>query len=139
VIKHGKIGTTSVLEYFVIGSFAFRLECSVLLKRSNEDLKLVEAKDLLSGPHTRRGRLSIIANILDVAKRGTIKTQIMYGASLSFSQLCDYLSFLLDANLLKVIENPNRSLYKTTNKGLRYLQGYKEIGELLKKEKENIP
>jgi len=100
---------------------------------------LVEAKDLLSGSHTRRGRLSIIADILDVAKRGVIKTRIMYGASLSFSQLGDYLSFLLDVNLLRVVENPSRPLYKTTKKGLRYLQCYMEIGELLKKEEENIP
>jgi len=45
----------------------------------------------------------------------------------------------LDANLLKIVDNPNKSLYKTTNKGLQYLQCYMEIGELLKKEKENIP
>jgi len=96
---------------------------------------LVEAKDLHSGPHTRRSRLSIIADMLDVARRGALKTQIMYGASLSFSQLSDYLSFLLDANLLKIVDNPNRSLYKTTKKGLQYLQSYMEIGELLKKEK----
>jgi predicted transcriptional regulator len=95
---------------------------------------LVEPKDLLCGPHGRRGRLSIIADILDVAKRGAVKTRIMYGASLSFSQLRDYLSFLLDANFLKVVENPNRSHYKTTKKGLQYLQSYKEIEELLKKE-----
>jgi predicted transcriptional regulator len=111
----------------------------VLLKRFNEDLKLDEAGDLHSGPHTRRGRLSIIANILDVAKRGTVKTRIMYGASLSFSQLGDYLSFLLDANLLKIVVNPSKSLYKTTEKGLQYLQCYMEIGELLKKEEQNIP
>jgi len=109
------------------------------LKRSNEDLKLVETKDLHSGRHTRRGRLSIIADILDVARGGVLKTKIMYGASLSFSQLSDYLSCLLDANLLKVVDNPHKSLYKTTKKGLQYLQSYMEIGELLKKEKENIP
>jgi len=63
----------------------------------------------------------------------------MYGASLSFAQLNGYLSFLLDVNLLEVVENPKRSLYKTTKKGLRYLQYYMEIGELLKKEEENIP
>jgi len=63
----------------------------------------------------------------------------MYGASLNFSQLGDYLSLLLDANLLRVVDNPNKSLYKTTNKGLQYLQCYMKIGELLKKEKENLP
>jgi predicted transcriptional regulator len=87
----------------------------------------------------RRSRLSIIADILDVAKRGAIKTRIMYGARLSFSQLGDYLSFLLDANLLKTVETAKKPIYKATNKGLRYLQCYIEIGELLKKEKENIP
>jgi len=45
----------------------------------------------------------------------------------------------LDANLLKIVDNPKRSLYKTTNKGLQYLQSYMEIGELMKKEEENIP
>jgi len=88
----------------------------VLLKRSKEDLKLVEAKGLLSGPHMRRGRLSIIADILDVAKRGAIK-----------------ISFLLDANLLKAVETEKKTIYKTTDKGLRYLQSYMEIGELLEK------
>jgi len=53
-------------------------------------------------------------------------------------QLEDYLSFLLDANLLKVVDNPHRSLYKTTNKGLRYIQYYMEIRELLKNEKESM-
>ena len=91
------------------------------------------------GSRKRRGRLSIIADMLDVARRGAIKTRIMYGASLSFSQLNDYLSFLLDMNLLRAVENPKRTIYKTTNKGLQYLQSYMEIGELLKKEKENIP
>lgn len=105
----------------------------MLLKRSKEDLKLVEAKGLLSGPHMRRGRLSIIADILDVAKRGAIKTRIMYGASLSFVQLNEYLSFLLDANLLKAVETEKKTIYKTTDKGLRYLQSYMEIGELLEK------
>jgi len=94
-------------------------------------------KDPLSGPRRRRSRLSIIAKVLDIARGGSIKTQIMYRASLSFVQLNEYLYFLLDVNLLKTVENPNRTLYKTTNKGLLYLQSYKEIEELLKKGKED--
>ena len=100
---------------------------------------MVEAKDLLSDPRRRRGRLSIIAKVLDVARRGAIKTRIMYRASLSFVQLNEYLSFLLDVNLLEAVENPKRRSYKTTNKGLQYLQSYMEIGELLKKEKGDNP
>jgi predicted transcriptional regulator len=87
----------------------------------------------------RRSRLSIIADVLDVARGGVPKTKIMYGASLSFAQLKEYLPFLLDANLLEAVENPKKRSYKTTNKGLQYLQCYMEIGELLKKEKGDNP
>jgi len=96
-------------------------------------------KDPLSDPRRRRGRLSIIAEVLDVARRGAIKTRIMYGASLSFAQLSEYLSFLLDANLLEVVETAKKTIYKTTSKGLLYLQSYMEIEEMLKKEKGDNP
>jgi len=100
---------------------------------------LVEPKGLVSGSHKRRSRLSIIAEVLDVARRGAIKTRIMYGASLSFAQLSDYLSFLLDAGLLKTVETAKKTIYKTTNKGLLYLQSYMEIEEMLKKDKGDNP
>jgi predicted transcriptional regulator len=109
------------------------------MKRSNEDLKLIKAKSVLSDPHKHRSRLSIIADILDIAKRGTIKTRIMYGARLSFTQLNEYFSFLLDVNLLEAVETAKKTIYKTTTKGLQYLQCYMEIRELLEKEEENIP
>jgi len=80
----------------------------------------------------RRGRLAIIADILDVAREGLSKTHIMYKASLSFAQTNQYLSYLLDVKLLEVIENPKKTSYKTTNKGLRYLQSYREIIQLLR-------
>jgi predicted transcriptional regulator len=110
---------------------------SVIEKVLVRIFKLVE--NPLSDTRRRRSRLSIIAEVLDLARRGAIKTRIMYGASLSFVQLEDYLSFLLDVNLLKAVETAKKTIYKTTNKGLRYLQSYMEIEELLKKEKENIP
>ena len=97
--------------------------------------KLVE--DPLSGPRRHRSRFSIIAKVLDTAKRGAVKTQIMYRASLSFAQLKEYLSFLLDMNLLRAVETTKKPIYKTTDKGLRYLQCYMEIEELLKKGKED--
>ena len=82
----------------------------------------------------RRDRLYIIAEILEVAGEGTLKTQIMYKANLSFAQLNEYLSFLLKTDLLKVFASEEKTIYKTTRKGIRYLQNYKEIRELLKKE-----
>ena len=81
----------------------------------------------------RRDRSFIIAEILAVAKERTLKTQIMYKANLSFAQLNEYLSLLLNLNLLKAVKTSEKTIYKTTHKGLRYLQSYREIRELLTK------
>jgi predicted transcriptional regulator len=85
----------------------------------------------------RRDRLSIIAEILDKAREGVLKTRIMYKANLSFAQINEYLSLIVDLDLLEVVKNPEKTIYKTTNRGLEYLQGYKEIRELLTNGKEN--
>jgi predicted transcriptional regulator len=82
----------------------------------------------------RRDKLYIIAEILDIAKDGTLKTQIMYRANLSFTQLNDYLKFMLKIKLLnKIVEN-DKEKYKATEKGLNFLQRYREITQLLKTE-----
>lgn len=94
-------------------------------------------EDPLGGTRRRRDRLFIMAEILEVAREGVLKTQIMYRANLSFAQLNEYLSLLLDLNLLRTVKNSERTTYKTTDKGLRYLQSYKAIRELLKQGKSN--
>jgi predicted transcriptional regulator len=82
----------------------------------------------------RRDKIDIIAEILTIAKDGLLKTQIMYRANLSFAQLNDYLDFLTGMNLLR-IENENRKkVYKTTEKGERYLKKYDDISYILGKE-----
>jgi predicted transcriptional regulator len=78
----------------------------------------------------------IIAEILRVARNGTLKTQIMYMASLSFAQLTDYLSLLVKAGLLEAIEKNEKVIYKTTAKGIRYLKRYEEIKHLLRRSTE---
>lgn len=90
--------------------------------------------DPLGGSRKRRDRLYIMAEILGVAREGTLKTQIMYRANLSFAQLNEYLSLLLKLNLLETVVAADRNIYKTTEKGLRYLESYREIRELLKRE-----
>ena len=89
------------------------------------------------GFRKRRDRLFIMAEILEIAREGCLKTQIMYRANLSFAQLNEYLSLLLDLNLLEAVKTSEKTLYRTTAKGLRYLQSYREIRELLKKGKGN--
>lgn len=80
----------------------------------------------------RRDRLFIMAEMLDIARKGALKTHIMYKANLSFAQLNEYLSFLLDLDILERAKTSEKAVYKATEKGLRYLQSYKEIRELVK-------
>jgi len=85
----------------------------------------------------RRDKLYIIAEILDISKDGSLKTQIMYRANLSFTQLNDYLNFMLRISLLeKVLEN-DKDTYRATEKGVDFMQRYREITELLKTEEDS--
>ena len=79
----------------------------------------------------RRDRLYIIAEILTIAKEFCLKTQIMYRANLSFAQLNEYLSFLTYNNLLNVKNENKKFVYKTSVKGEKYLEKYKDISAIL--------
>jgi predicted transcriptional regulator len=85
----------------------------------------------------RRDKLYIIAEILEIAKEGVLKTQIMYRANLSFTQLNDYLGFMLKNALLEKVLLNDKEVYKATEKGMNFLQSYHEITELLKCEGDN--
>lgn len=80
-----------------------------------------------------RDRLFIMAEILDIAQQGALKTHIMYRANLSFTQLNEMLSLLTDLYLLKLVAKGGKRIYKTTEKGLGYLESYREILNLLHK------
>jgi predicted transcriptional regulator len=82
----------------------------------------------------RRDKLSIIAEILDIAKEGTLKTQVMYKANLSFAQLNEYLQFMLKIRLLQKLNSNGKEVYAATPKGLDFLQRHYELAELLKEE-----
>ena len=84
----------------------------------------------------RRDKLSIIAEILEIAREGTLKTQIMYKANLSFAQLNDYLKFMLKTELLKKFRVNGKEVYVATEKGLDFLQRHFDLTELLQ-ENEN--
>ena len=76
-----------------------------------------------------------MAEILEVTIDGALKTQVMYRANLSFAQLNEYLKLMLELKLLETMKNTERTFYKTTTKGMRYLQSYREIKDLLKRER----
>jgi predicted transcriptional regulator len=80
----------------------------------------------------RRDKLGIIAEILEIAKEGTLKTQIMYKANLSYAQLNDYLKFMLKSELLQKFVNRGKDVYAVTDKGIDFLQRHFELAEMLK-------
>ncbi|MEM2780681.1 MAG: winged helix-turn-helix domain-containing protein [Candidatus Bathyarchaeia archaeon] len=75
-----------------------------------------------------RSRLDIIADILSIVKRNgsARKTQIMYGANLSYAVLTKYLTEILNACLLKFDEKRH---YVLTEKGKKFLQHYREYSK----------
>jgi predicted transcriptional regulator len=85
----------------------------------------------LENKRKRRDRLYIISEILTIAKGGSLKTQIMYKANLSFAQLNEYLSFLLKIHLLEIQSEKGKKIYSTTFKGESYLEKYKDLADLL--------
>jgi predicted transcriptional regulator len=72
-----------------------------------------------------RSRLDISAEILNAASDGALKTKIMYSASLSFDQLKDYLSVLVDSGLLEY--DAKKKVYETTDKGHDFLTKYGKV------------
>jgi len=76
-----------------------------------------------------RSRTEITGTILESANGGATKTKIMYKSFLSYAQLKEYLSVLIENNLIECLEGTQT--YKTTEKGLNFLKMYNEIGELL--------
>ncbi|HEX2304921.1 MAG TPA: winged helix-turn-helix domain-containing protein, partial [Nitrososphaeraceae archaeon] len=58
-----------------------------------------------------RSRTEIVSMILEAANGGATKTRIMYKAFLSYAQLREYLSVLIENNLLEYLEG--MQTYKT--------------------------
>ena len=77
-----------------------------------------------------RSRTEIVTMILDAANgEGETKTKIMYFVFLSYNQLNEYLSVLIENNLIEYLDGART--FKTTAKGLHFLKMHNEITELL--------
>jgi predicted transcriptional regulator len=76
-----------------------------------------------------RSRTDIIAMILQAATTGATKTRIMYSAYLSYAQVKEYLSFLLQRDLIRYEEGSG--LYKLSERGMRVLEAYEGISEMI--------
>jgi predicted transcriptional regulator len=74
-----------------------------------------------------RGRLDIIADILQVASGNAKKTHIMFQANLSYNVLQRYLAEIIKASLIS-FEDEKRC-YILTAKGRKFLDAYKEYSK----------
>src|SRR5215216_667048 len=79
-----------------------------------------------------RSDLDIMAKILHAAneKSGAGRTNIMYRAFLSYTQLKKYLQALTERGLLSY--DADTQTFKTTRKGLRFLDTYNQIYDAIK-------
>jgi predicted transcriptional regulator len=80
-----------------------------------------------------RSRIDIISQILEAAAAnagGTKRTKIIYKSFLRNTQLKEYLSMLLESGLLEYDQKTAK--YKITEKGMRLLKTYAQIGQAIK-------
>ena len=78
-----------------------------------------------------RGKIQIMADIVDLCKAGIRKTHIMYKGNLSYEQINRYLYELLEKEL--IIQNLDDGVltYRTTEKGRSFLQYYNMMLSIL--------
>ena len=79
----------------------------------------------------RRDKLVIMTEIIGIAKKGASKTQIMYKANLSFSQLKKYLALLSHHSFLKKSAAEGREIYKATPKGIAFMEKQQQLIDII--------
>jgi len=76
-----------------------------------------------------RSRSDIVGLLLDAANGGgATKTKLMYSAFISFNQLREYLSLMVENGLVQYEEGMHT--YRTTEKGMRLLHIQNKIDEV---------
>jgi predicted transcriptional regulator len=87
-------------------------------------------------------RSEIASQILEIAKHGSgyssngedgaTKTRMMYNIFLSSDQLKEFIAVLIESDLLSYDSTIHK--FKTTEKGITFLQAYKQIDHMLKEQ-----
>lgn len=75
---------------------------------------------------SRRSEFEIIRDILIASFDGAKKTHILYRTNLSYSQLQDYLSFLIKAGVVEAVKKGSAEIYRITEKGKELLNHIEE-------------
>jgi predicted transcriptional regulator len=79
-----------------------------------------------------RCKADIFAVILETAASGEVqKSKIYYNSFLTYKRLKRYMSLLIDAGLIQHLDYKDNRVYRTTEKGMLFLQAYKSMKELI--------
>ncbi len=82
--------------------------------------------------NNRRSNIEIIADMLRVGENGAGKTEIMYNANMSYSQIQKYLGFLMSQGFINKVEVGNPVVtYQVTDTGLKLLKSIDSVMEML--------
>lgn len=83
----------------------------------------------------RRSDIEIIADMLKVGEDGAGKTEIMYSANMSYSQIQKYLGYLISRGFIDKMKVGNPCVtYRVTDSGLKLLEIINRLREMLEPE-----
>jgi len=80
----------------------------------------------------RRSNIEIIADMLRAGENGAGKTEIMYTANMSYSQIQKYLEYLVSQGFVNKVNMDNTMVaYQVTDSGLKLLKAIDTLMEML--------
>ena len=80
----------------------------------------------------RRSNIEIIADMLRVGENGAGKTEIMYTANMSFTQIQRYLRYLVGQGFINKVELDNTlAAYQVTDSGMKLLRAIDILMDML--------
>lgn len=74
----------------------------------------------------KRSRYTIVSQILDICNSGATKTRIVYQANLNFQIVNPYIELLTKNGLIES-KSGRIVLYKTTDKGLKLQENFRQM------------
>jgi len=88
----------------------------------------------------RRSNIEIIADMLRVGENGAGKTEIMYSANMSYSQIQKYLEYLVNQGFVNKVDLDNTMVaYQVTDSGLKLLRAIDNLIAMLEPSQTETP
>ena len=80
----------------------------------------------------RRSNIEIIADMLRVGENGAGKTEIMYSANMSYTQIQKYLDYLVNQGFITKVDMGHTMVaYQVTDSGMKLLKAIDTLMDML--------